>query len=250
MVQRNDIMLVNDIIYKIHAIEDFDAMRLSVLEALQFLIPNKCSTFYLSASETAYELTKPVGLGVTSQQLSKYLEEYQSLDYTRWTFDAPFGKAYRETDLLEERVRINHPYYQKLFLPSGVHYSMMLTIIRNGVFLGVIDLFRAKEEGDFSDDEMFLFELLENHLSLRCFHSAKNQTVLTSQYPSRKKLIERYNLTMREIEITYMLLDGTSREMICEQLSISANTLKKHILNIYRKLNINSWRELFQLLKE
>lgn len=249
MLQYNDIMLLNDIIYKIHSIEDFDTMRKSVIESIQLLIPCKCGTFWLSSHDTAYELTDPIGVGVTDKELSVYNKEYQPFDYTRWTFDAPSGRVYRETDLLEESVRVNHPFYQKLFVPSGFHYSMMLTIIHNGVFLGIINLFRAKEENDFTDDEMILLELLESHLSLRCFKAAKVFST-SSNYPTKKNLVEEYNLTMREIEITYMLLDGTSREMICDQLSISANTLKKHILNIYRKLNINSWRELFQLLKE
>lgn len=249
MVQKNDIMLINDIVYKIHAIEDFDTMRTSVLEILQFLIPYECATFYLASPDTPYELADPIGSNVNPQDLYTYLEEYQQLDYTRWSFDSFSGKAYRESDLLDEKIRINHPYYQKLFAPLGIHYSMLLTIIRNGVFLGVISLYRTRKQGDFSDNELFLFELLENHLSLRCFHSAKSRLQPSDNYPSKKDLVEEYNLTLREIEITYKLLDGTSREMICEQLGISPNTLKKHILNIYRKLDINSWRELFQLLK-
>lgn len=250
MIQKNDIMLINDIVYKIHAVEDFDTMRKSVLEVLQFLIPYECAGFYLASPDTPYELIDPVSLGGNPDGAMVYLQEYQEFDYTRWTFDSSVGKVYRETDLLDEDVRISHPYYQKMFVGQGVHYSMLLTIIRNGVFLGVINLFRKKEQQDFSNDEMFLFELLENHLSLRCFHSAKSFTFSVSSYPTKKALIEKYNLTMREIEIVYMLLDGTSREVICEQLCISSNTLKKHTLNIYKKLNINSWRELFQLLKE
>lgn len=250
MIQRNDIMLINDIVYKIHAIEDFDTMRKSVLEVLQFLIPYEFGGFYLASSDTPYELTEPVSLGGHPDGAMVYLKEYQELDYTRWTFDSSVGKVYRETDLLEESVRINHPYYKKMFLEQGVHYSMLLTIIRNGVFLGVINLFRKKGQHDFTDDEMFMFELLENHLSLRCFFTAKSFTLPISNYPTKKTLVEEYSLTMREIEIVYMLLDGTSREVICDQLYISSNTLKKHTLNIYKKLNINSWRELFQLLKE
>ena len=61
--------------------------------------------------------------------------------------------------------------------------------------------------------------------------------------------MERYGLTDRETEIVYLLLDGVSKASICSQLCISPNTLKKHTLNIYKKLEVKSWRELFALLK-
>ena len=45
-------------------------------------------------------------------------------------------------------------------------------------------------------------------------------------------------------------MQGTESPVICERLSISANTLKKHILNIYRKLGIRNRVQLFKRIKE
>ena len=45
-------------------------------------------------------------------------------------------------------------------------------------------------------------------------------------------------------------MDGRDNAAICEELAISVNTLKKHILNIYRKLGIKNRVQLFKMIKE
>ena len=45
-------------------------------------------------------------------------------------------------------------------------------------------------------------------------------------------------------------MNGQENVEICEELTISANTLKKHILNIYRKLGIRNRVQLFKMVKE
>ena len=249
MLEKNDIMLMNSIIHKIYNTDGFNEMRKSVLESLRFLIPFETGGFFLASSETPYKLTEPIGLNVSEEELNRYLKIYQELDYTRWTFAAPSSKAYRESDLLQDDVRLNLPYYRQMFTPLDVHYSMLLTIIHKGVFLGVINLFRKKEDGDFTEKEVFLFELLGSHLNQRLYRALSPAEQKSQKYPSKKELIESYHLTLREAEITYMMLTGIAREMICEELCISPNTLKKHIVNIYKKLNISSSLELLHLIK-
>ena len=39
MLEKNSILLLNEIIYRIYTVRDFDEMRRSVLEFLQYLIP-------------------------------------------------------------------------------------------------------------------------------------------------------------------------------------------------------------------
>ncbi|MBR1623585.1 MAG: helix-turn-helix transcriptional regulator, partial [Pseudobutyrivibrio sp.] len=59
-----------------------------------------------------------------------------------------------------------------------------------------------------------------------------------------------YELTKREGEILKLLMEGKDNAVICDEILITPNTLKKHILNIYRKLGINSRVQLFKLVKE
>ena len=45
-------------------------------------------------------------------------------------------------------------------------------------------------------------------------------------------------------------MDGKDNPYICEELMITDNTLKKHVLNIYRKLGVNNRVGLFKMIKE
>ncbi len=47
-------------------------------------------------------------------------------------------------------------------------------------------------------------------------------------------------LTAREREVAQLLLDGASNQEIAQRLDLSVNTVKKHVLNICRKLNVRS----------
>lgn len=249
MISKNDMMLVNDIIYKIHTIDDFDKMRISVLSALKFLIPYEAATYYLAPPDSDYHLTQPVAIGLSKERLNKYLDEYEAMDYTRWTYASPSAMVFRETDLISEDVRVATPYYQNAFAPIGFHYSAMLTIVYEGKFYGCMNLFRTKEQHDFSDDEMTFLDLLKTHI---CYRTYKNSAAVMRKqphYPSSDLLVDKYKFTLREIEIIHLLIDGMSREDICEKLSISVNTLKKHTSNIYKKANVSSWRELYNIIE-
>jgi DNA-binding NarL/FixJ family response regulator len=51
---------------------------------------------------------------------------------------------------------------------------------------------------------------------------------------------EQYNLSKREIEILEQLSRGLTYNLIADNLFISSGTVRKHIENIYRKLQVNN----------
>ena len=56
-------------------------------------------------------------------------------------------------------------------------------------------------------------------------------------------------LSEREHEIANTLLDGLSYKMIAEKMFISIDTVRSHIRNIYKKLNVTSKSQLFNMFK-
>lgn len=251
MFCKNDMMMLNDIIYKIYSIEDFDEMRKSFLTALKLMIPYEIATFSLSSTDknNPYELTDPVFVGLPPERWELYTDYFNDMDYTRWTFTTSIANTYRESDLMTDEVRINTPYYQNVFIPMGIHHSAFITLIYNGKFYGFINLFRKSDDIDFTDREMFMLDMLKNHLSYRL---SKEKVIVDSNiqtHPDLHILIDRFKLTNREIEILFLLLDGIYKNDICDQLSISPNTLKKHTSNIYRKTSVNSHRQLVKLME-
>ena len=58
-----------------------------------------------------------------------------------------------------------------------------------------------------------------------------------------KQTKDSFNLTPRELEILEWLVRGNSYKMIADKSSISIDTVKKHLQNIYHKLHVNCGTE-------
>jgi DNA-binding CsgD family transcriptional regulator len=61
---------------------------------------------------------------------------------------------------------------------------------------------------------------------------------------------QRWGLSPRETELFILLMNGRKRQEICQECRLSEGTVKTHITNIYKKLNIHSKRELRQLYEQ
>ena len=59
-----------------------------------------------------------------------------------------------------------------------------------------------------------------------------------------------FDLTDREKEILALLVQGLLYKEIGAKLNISTNTAKKHVINIYNKLHVNSRAQAMNLAYE
>lgn len=78
----------------------------------------------------------------------------------------------------------------------------------------------------------------------------QNNTISLLQKPGIEKEKTPFNLTEREQEILKLLVHGMQYKEIGSQLDISPNTAKKHVLNIYSKLHVNSKAQALALAYE
>ncbi len=243
-LETNDWMVLNTIIYKIYTMEDFDEMRGELLEQLKLLINFDSADFYL-ASANGNRLGYPV-----MQNCETVLAgAYEKLDEERKILCSGKTLIYRDTDIIPEEARAGKDYYQKIFKPNNWHYSLQMVIAKDRKLLGVIHFYRTIGKENFQSNDIFILDMLKDHLTYRIDrHKAggiDDQKKLTVT-----EAVEQYALTRRENTILRMLMQGLESNIICDQLSISANTLKKHILNIYRKLGIRNRVQLFKKIRE
>lgn len=75
----------------------------------------------------------------------------------------------------------------------------------------------------------------------------QNNNVSLIQKKVEEKEKTPFNLTEREQEILKLLVSGMQYKEIGARLSISPNTAKRHVLNIYGKLHVNSKAQALRL---
>lgn len=67
---------------------------------------------------------------------------------------------------------------------------------------------------------------------------------------TRELFFEKFNITNREKEIILLLMKGYSYNKLAEELVISLTTVKTHVHNIYRKIEVKNKIELFNLINK
>ena len=64
------------------------------------------------------------------------------------------------------------------------------------------------------------------------------------------EIIVKYELTVREVEVSKLVAQGLSNKTISEKLFVSVNTVKSHMQRIYNKLNISTRYQLMSIMKD
>ena len=60
----------------------------------------------------------------------------------------------------------------------------------------------------------------------------------------------KYKITNREREVIFLILQGKTNTEIEDLLFISAGTVKNHVYNIFKKLNVKNRTHLANMLNE
>ena len=244
-METNDWIMLNNIIYKIYTTENFDDMRYEILDQLKMVLDFDSADFYMASREEGKLLCNPVTYNC-DMDLS---EMYEDLDYSRGIVSSGKMLIYRETDIISDEARVQTDYYQKVYKPNNWHYALQMVIARNKKFLGAITFYRTIGKENFLYDDIFVLDMLKDHLAYRLEQFYKSEETGMDKITVTEAVV-KYDLTKREHMILKQLMSGKDHAQICEELVISSNTLKKHILNIYRKMGIKNRVQLFKMVKE
>ena len=57
-------------------------------------------------------------------------------------------------------------------------------------------------------------------------------------------------LTIRELQILHLLGESKSNKEIAQEINRSPQTVKTHVRNLYRKMNISSRRQAWQIVRD
>mgnify|MGYP000070685306 CR=1 FL=1 len=246
MLKNNEWMILNAIIYKIYSMDDIDEMRMQIMKQLRNLIDFDSSSFYLAAAGKENELERPVGIQYSVEDMKDYINEFKNLDYSKGLMLTGNNISYRESDLLPEEVRVKTQYYKEVYDKQGWHFSLHLNISYREQFLGVMSFFRVKGKKNFEYEDLFVLDVLKEHLALRLY---KEQEKEEQRKMTVEECVSYYELSTREQEVLRQLMHDGSSEEIAADLNISISTLRKHCHHIYQKLGIGQRIQLYEMIE-
>ena len=247
---------INLMASEMNRIKDITRFRKEFLTMLGRLVAFDLADFYLndSKSPNKVKLVDPVVVSRFPQKFNeKFMLEYDryfgQVDYVKWIFSSHESVIYRESDLINVQMRTKSAFYMDYLKPAGFVNVAGISIAEGGVCIGAITLYRTEQNGDFSDKEIYILNQLLPHLRSKL----ADETKAVEHNVKRCKnssyfLTHEYNLSNREIEILRLLCDGKNNSEISNLLSISVNTVKKHISNIFHKLNVDSRTQLIHFI--
>lgn len=145
--------------------------------------------------------------------------------------------------LVVETIDLLDPYVGRLVEGRNIHGVLPLNL-RLDVFMAAIDLLmkggehfpsallrRLTAEGQHSNSSFYT-----TPVRLAANHKAYDDTL-----GSRGGNLQA--LTTREVQILDLICKGTQNKIIADQLNLSENTVKVHVRNIYKKMNVRNRTE-------
>lgn len=254
MLDKKEYEILNKTIKDIYRIKTSREMRRTVLKDLKGIIPFKMAVFSLGVRKN--KNLYPVDCVVVSdfeknfEDQFIYLSEscYSASDYASWIFQIPETVVYRDSDVVNGELKKKTRYYKDYLLPNDLPYLAGISIVHNEEFLGALTLYKSQKGGDFTEKDLFVLNFLVQHLEARLAEDEEHTVA------NRKNvyyiLKSDYNMTSREIEIMGWAFQGKNNEEIADILKISIYTVKKHLSNIYEKLEISSRSQLVQFVMD
>jgi len=102
----------------------------------------------------------------------------------------------------------------------------------------------------FTDKDLEIIEIFSRQTAYVLDSIIKRNPALNNEkIKLSKEFCDKYKISKREEEIIILKLKGHKNITISQKLFISEKTVKNHISNIYKKLNITNTIEIFNLIK-
>lgn len=236
-MEKNDFLLYNEIIYRIHACRTLEEFRPTLLAQVKLIIPYTYASL-IATRPTRRRGAHPPGPLLQATELpggGKRLAgtHRQGLHRLAQPRTGVHGRA-GQRDLVRRQALLRRQ------LPGAVHGLPRPRLHADEHHLrrqamGRLALYRTRGDGLFTDQEAFYLRALANHIDLACWTCKQNEDNQPKQTRSLEEIIRTYDLTRREGEVLGLVFQDWNNEEILAKLTISKNTLLKHLQNLYRK---------------
>jgi len=240
---------INEIVTDIYSGHDIYDLRINFLNKINELIPYEKGFIDLGhQKDTHVVFFDPVSTTMDKDYLVSYYKDYESLDTMFWFFARHENSIYRETDYVSKAMMEASVFAREWLGPQDIFYSMGSKIGRGRNLYGSVNLWRSLNHGDFSDEELYILEVLNIHLCIYFSEKFPNGIRRNEKNDYSDTLMHLYHLTARESDVVRMIYQGCSIRETAKKLFISENTVKKHTFNIFQKMNIHTRAQLVRIV--
>lgn len=253
MISNHEWENLNELVVLLYGIKNSAAMRKAFLTKLMTLIDFDLADFNLSQGEKEREqwLKDPVVVSIFNEKTERafinlYETQYYKIDYVNWIFAHHESVVYRESDLINDKLRRESKFYKDYLAKYDLGSVAGISIITAGHLAGAITLYKSESKGDFTDQDIYILERLLPHLQ-NVLRSAQEERA-KDQSEVKKLLKYQFHITQKEMEIIGQILSGYSNAEISHINQTSLNTTKSHVANIFEKTGVNSRTQLISFL--
>ncbi len=242
---------INHMVADIYSCNDLVTLRGDFLEQIRKLVPYQKAFFDLGDNKGDNHIFfDPIAVDMSSANLDDYYHHFESLDYAVWVLSQNKSIVYRDTDLLPNELREKSLFCNEWLKPMDIFYCGGSSIVESGTLFGSVTLMRSEKTGDFSNHDLEVCNILNDHLCRRFRQIFPNGISYKASTSPQSDMITKYRLTQREYEILQLLNLGMHNNEISTKLFISENTTKKHVAHIFEKLNVSSRSQLVRVVCE
>lgn len=219
---------------KILAFYELTIQSASPLDIHQSLkeIFNFNSTVIWSISPHAL-LTSPSFFNIPQQAINEYITFYQTLDilHPQKLNFSQNKKIYLLNDILPWNKYLETEFYQDFMKKHGYYHEMGVYLFQDNLLKACIGIVRTKDEPPFSQKDVTYFKYLLPPLSKCLIKESKNDF---------NQICLHYGITKKEKEIIQFVMKGYTNREIAKLFYVSENTIKKHMQNIFQKMEVNN----------
>ncbi|WP_412560134.1 response regulator [Winogradskyella sp. MIT101101] len=199
------------------------------------------NTFLIKAVEEKLSFFEDLTVkfnAMNGEDLLKRLESNHNLDLILMDIEMPIMNGIEAT----EKVKQKYPHIKIIMLTVFDNDENIFNAIKAGA-----DGYLLKEinAGDLHSG---ILETLNGGAAMNPSIALKTLKLLRNPFVQEKEK-EGIKLTNREVDVLEQLSKGLSYNAVAENLILSTGTIRKHIENIYRKLQVHNKLEAVQKAK-
>ena len=194
--------------------------------------------------------TKPVFVNMSGENLASYQSYYQYRDPITAKMRS-CRRAVSVNEVMDQRKLISTEFFNDFLKKDGLYFGINSFIDFNS-HQNVADLriWRSKAGGNFESQDLRILEVITPHFRNAMCNMAMARDHLEDRGLDaiKRRLVDEYRLTPRELNAAEGILQGNCDKVICASLNVSLPTLRTHIQNIYAKVKVSSRTEFCSAL--